>query len=454
MTTRAAIYARISKDLAQEGLGIARQLSDCRAYAKKKGYVVVLELKDNDISASGLKQRPSYLQLRELMETRSIDLAVVYSMDRLHRSMAELVDYIELSRRTDVGIVSVTGGSINLATADGRLQAHIFGAFAAAEREKTQERIKRKHAELAQSGKWPGQRVYGYRADASVVKKESDVIKDLCARLLAGEGYNSIASDLNTRGIPTLTGAKWRASTITGIARSARIAGHREHKGVISFRNAWEAIIDEETSMLLRSRLMPGRSGGTRGGPRKHLLTGLLVCGKCNHGMVRGLAGKQKTPNYRCPANQGSGACGGTSISLTGAEAFLSEALFVAHDEAVDDDQQSDDLEVWAEKRKALESRQKTLAELLGKGLMEPEEWVLASAANREELKRLPEPRVKPHRKRITGDELRSAWPDIPGTTKRALLDDAFIRIVVMPRRIVTGQKTFDPGRLVPEWRR
>jgi len=50
---RAAIYTRISKDLALEGLGVARQLKDCRALAEKYGWTVVEEFEDNDISASG-----------------------------------------------------------------------------------------------------------------------------------------------------------------------------------------------------------------------------------------------------------------------------------------------------------------------------------------------------------------------------------------------------------------
>lgn len=454
MTTRAAIYTRISKDLAHEGLGVARQLMDCRSYADQHGYEIVAELEDNDISASGLKKRPSYLRLKELMEQRQVDLVLVYSMDRLHRNMAELISYIDLSRKTEVGIISITGGKVNLSTADGRFQAHIFGAVAAAEREKTQERIKRKHLSLAQDGAWPGKRVYGYNEDATVVENEAAIIKELCERVLAGEGYNSVARDLNERGIPTLTGAKWRATTITGIVKSGRIAGHREHHGVITKRNAWPAIIDDETSMLLRARLVPGKSGGTRGGPRKHLLTGLLRCGLCGHGLVRGLVGKSKTPNYRCPKNQGAGACGRLSIILEATEAFLAEVVFTAYDAAMVEDTGDDELTAWTEKRQALETRKTKLAELVGEGLMEPEEWIQASMAIKKQLAEMPEPRISGKRAKITGEELRAAWPYMPTPAKRILLEETFVQVQVMPRRIVTGAKIFDAGRLVPEWRR
>jgi DNA invertase Pin-like site-specific DNA recombinase len=89
---RAAIYTRISKDLTLAGLGVARQLKDCRAMAERKGWRVVHELEDNDISATGGKTRPAYVRLKALMQARAIDVVVVYSADRLHRNSRELED--------------------------------------------------------------------------------------------------------------------------------------------------------------------------------------------------------------------------------------------------------------------------------------------------------------------------------------------------------------------------
>ncbi|MCQ9163005.1 recombinase family protein [Arthrobacter sp. STN4] len=452
---RAAIYTRISKDLLQEGLGVARQLEDCRKYAADHGIEIVAELEDNDISASGLKTRPSYLELRELMEGRKIDLALVFSTDRLHRSMAELVAFIELSRSTDVGIVSVTGGALNLATADGRFQAHIFGAVAAAEREKAQERILRKHRELAEHGKWPGRRVFGMTADATVIPAEAEIIRELAERVLAGEGFNDIARDLNARGVGTVTSATWRASTIVAIVRSARIAGHREHHGVVTARDAWPAIIDDGTSMLLRARLAPGQSGVKRGGPRKHLLTGLLKCGKCGYPLVRGLGGKSRTPNYRCAKNVGAPNCGGLTINAAPAEEFLAEVLFQARDRPAElETNDAGELAKWAAEREKLEKRKDALAEMAGSGEMDMAEWSIAAKAVKKKLADLPEPDVRPRRARQTGAELRAAWPAMPTPERRKLLEDTFIEVKILPRLITTGAKVFDPRRFEISWRR
>lgn len=100
---RAAIYTRISKDLTLEGLGVARQRTDCRALVAKFGWTTVEEFEDNDISASGGKSRPDYEKLKALMEVGGVDVVVVYAADRLHRNSRELEDWIDLAARTGGG---------------------------------------------------------------------------------------------------------------------------------------------------------------------------------------------------------------------------------------------------------------------------------------------------------------------------------------------------------------
>ncbi|MFJ2470555.1 recombinase family protein [Glutamicibacter sp. NPDC087583] len=452
---RAAIYARISRDMQKQGLGVARQMTDCRAYAAANGLEVVAELVDNDISASGLKKRPSYLELRELMEARGVDVVIVWSMDRLHRSMAELVDFIALSNSSGVGMVSVTGSAIDLSTAEGRFQAHIFGAVAAAEREKTQERIKRKALSLAQAGAWPAKRVYGYLASGEVVEEEAEIIRELAARVLDGEGLNEVSRDLESRGIGTLNSATWRASTVRTLLYSARIAGHREHHGVIVARDCWPAILDQESHTLLRAKLAPGQSGKKRGGPRKYLLTGLLTCSLCGTGLVRGLAGKSRVPNYRCPKNQGTKACGRLSINFDSTEEFLTEALFAAHDRLADatPDGQGPSLAEWTEARDRIEERRRRANLAMSEGVIEIDEWIEIRASFDRQIAELGEPQMQTTRPRVTGAELRAAWPTMPTPIRRQLMEKAFEKVVVQPRRIVTGRKVFDPGRLEPVWK-
>jgi site-specific DNA recombinase len=56
----AAIYARISADVEGTGLGVSRQLEDCRKLAAERGWPVGDEYVDNDVSAFSGKRRRDY----------------------------------------------------------------------------------------------------------------------------------------------------------------------------------------------------------------------------------------------------------------------------------------------------------------------------------------------------------------------------------------------------------
>ena len=455
-TKRVAIYARISKDLTHKGLGVERQIADCKRYAADRGHEVVEVLIDNDISASGLKRRPSYLRLREMMTDRQVDLVLVYALDRLHRSMKELVEYIDLAEKTGIGIASITGGNINLASADGRLHAHMLGAFASAEREKTQERIKRKMRDLAEKGEWPGRRVYGFTAEGpEIVEEEAEVIREMAARILDGETLNFVASDFERRGIGTLQSTTWRASTVRTILYSARIAGHREHRGVITHRDAWPAIIDQETHYRLRARFAPGQGRGPkRGGPRKHLLTGLLRCGKCDGRMVFCLNGATRTPSYRCPKVQGNANCGALAIVAEPTVELLAEMLFEAHDRLAEAEPVDVDYAAWESKREQLAARKSQLAAAFGEGALEMAEWLVAKKVIETQMNALPAPpnTAGASSLRMTGTEAREAWPHFSEHQKRQAMERLWDRVIIHPRRIVTGEKIYDPSRVEPIW--
>lgn len=448
---RAAIYTRVSKDLTLEGLAVGRQLKDCLALARRKGWRVLDEkFEDNDISAAGGKHRPAYLRLRALMEAGGVDVVVVYSADRLHRNPRELEDWIDLASATGINIHSATNGHIDLSNPDGRTMARVVTAFAAGEVEKTKMRILRKHLELAEAGAWPGQKCYGYTADAQIIPEEAAVIRELAARVLHGEGLNAIARDLGARGIPTARGASWRAASIRNILMSPRIAGLRVHRGKVSARGQWSAIVSEETSLMLRNRFAPGRATGQIGGPRKHLLTGLLVCSKCGTGMVKCVNGKSKKESYRCPRNVGAAACGGTTIVAAETQAWLAEAAFQFQDARVVG--QTEATSEWLEQTGALDARLEEIAADYAVGAIGRSEWQAARAAIERAKSALPVPIVRP-RELTTGAMLRSTWDSMAVSVQRAVLDDIFVKVVVMPRRQATGAKSFDARRLVPEWK-
>jgi site-specific DNA recombinase len=67
------------------GLGVARQLEDCRKLAADRGWLVGDEFVDNDVSAFSGKPRRSYARMLADLESGARDAVIVYNLYRLHR---------------------------------------------------------------------------------------------------------------------------------------------------------------------------------------------------------------------------------------------------------------------------------------------------------------------------------------------------------------------------------
>ena len=205
---RFAIYTRISRDRVGAGLGVDRQLEDCKTLVDHLGGTVILTLSDNDISAYSGKPRPGYVELLKAMRSCQIDAVAAWHGDRLHRSMTELETYVEASEAHSVATYTVRAGAIDLSTPSGRLVARQLGAVARYEVEHSIERQKAAKLQAAKAGKHSGgNRPFGYSKDGmKIVPEEAVVLHQMATRLLNGDSYRTIALALNDQGITTSKG--------------------------------------------------------------------------------------------------------------------------------------------------------------------------------------------------------------------------------------------------------
>lgn len=89
--------------------------------------------------SGGKKDRPV---LQELLDNiRPGDVVVIWKLDRLSRSLRDLIDLVELLKGKEVGIVSLND-PIDTTSAQGRLVYSFFGALAEFERDIIRERTK------------------------------------------------------------------------------------------------------------------------------------------------------------------------------------------------------------------------------------------------------------------------------------------------------------------------
>ncbi len=89
---RAAIYARVSTT---NGQTPENQLAELRKAARRMGWKVVEEYVDHGISgAKGRDKRPAYDALCKAATRKEFDVVMAWSVDRLGRSLQDLVQFL------------------------------------------------------------------------------------------------------------------------------------------------------------------------------------------------------------------------------------------------------------------------------------------------------------------------------------------------------------------------
>lgn len=314
---RAVIYSRISDDRAGDGLGVARQETECRQLCERNGWAVLDVLVDNDRSAYSGKRRPSYEALLDGLKVGSWDAVVAWHPDRLHRSPRELEAFIDLLDATGTKVETVMAGYWDLSTPSGRLVARQLGAVARYESEHKSERARSKAHELFLAGRPAGgDRCYGYGRSGPdrlvVVEHEAERIRRAADLLLAGRSLRSICAEWTEAEVPTVTGAGWAPITLKRIVTSAHVAGKRERDGIV-VDAVWPAILPWETVQRLRVVLTdPTRRRNLRS--RRYLLTGgIAVCGICDAPLVARPRDDGRRC-YVCAKGPGQSGCGGLRV--------------------------------------------------------------------------------------------------------------------------------------------
>jgi DNA invertase Pin-like site-specific DNA recombinase len=138
MRKRVAIYARVSTD--EQTLD--NQLQELRGVAERMGWQVAAEYIDHGIGgAAGRDRRPAYDRLYGAFVRREIDLVMAWSVDRLGRSLQQLVALLSDLHAKDVDLYLHQQG-IDTTTPAGKAMFQMCGVFSEFERAMIRERVK------------------------------------------------------------------------------------------------------------------------------------------------------------------------------------------------------------------------------------------------------------------------------------------------------------------------
>ena len=134
---KAAIYLRVSTT----DQTTANQERELRAVAARLGHEIVEVYEDHGISgAKGRDKRPAFDRLHRDITRRKFDLVMAWSVDRLGRSLQDLMHFHDHVHARNVGLYLHQQG-LDTTTPAGKAMFQMMGVFAEFERSMIRERV-------------------------------------------------------------------------------------------------------------------------------------------------------------------------------------------------------------------------------------------------------------------------------------------------------------------------
>lgn len=302
-----AIYIRWSTEDQGEGTTLDVQLDACKSYVISQGWSFSDDLVFVDDGISGATmERPALGRMRSLIKDGRIDCVVVYKLDRLSRSVLDMVKLV-LEEWKDRCYVKSAREPIDTLSPTGRMFFYQLMSFAEWERAVIKDRMHAGRVRRAQEGRDPGVPVpYGYvkspNGTIQVDPVKGPIVKRIFKLYLSGLGARTIGRELRKEGILSPEGVNWRESSVAHILSNISYTGvlwfgknvRKNGKRVKAaepqvvkegFYPALVSKADFDAVQTLKTQRPNVGSGGGRANTSPHLLTGLSRC-KCGESLI------------------------------------------------------------------------------------------------------------------------------------------------------------------------
>ena len=264
---RCAIYTRKSTE---EGLdmdfnSLQAQRESCEAYIRSQrgeGWKLIATGYDDGGISGGTMERPALRKLLADIESGSVDVVVVYKVDRLTRSLHDFSKMVEVFDRKGVSFVAVTQ-QFNTTTSMGRLTLNVLLSFAQFEREVTGERIRDKIAASIKKGIWMGGGLpRGYRVEDRkliVVPEDAEQVRTIFRMYLDLPSVRELALALRkmgmkSKGTPGRPSAYMSRGALHNLLKSPIYIGMLHHRGAL-YPGQHEAIVDKDVWDEVQAKL-------------------------------------------------------------------------------------------------------------------------------------------------------------------------------------------------------
>lgn len=271
---RVAIYCRVSTtEQANEGFSIEEQEKRLKSFCRINEWKLVDKFIDAGYSG-GNTERPALTNLLNNMD--KFDLVLVYKLDRLSRSVRDLMALLDKFEENDVAFRSATE-VFDTSSAFGKLFITLVGAMAEWERSTISERTMMGKYAAMEKGYFIGNVPFCYdKVDGKLVPNENRKVVDfIIDRFKKGLSFTQISNELNHSKYKTPRNRLWTKTRVIDILTGPTIRGHSAY-GDKLFKNTHEPIVSEKDYRTVRNYLdsLPNRRRHTY----SNIFRSKLVC--------------------------------------------------------------------------------------------------------------------------------------------------------------------------------
>lgn len=295
-----AIYVRVStEEQKREGFSIRAQIDKLTKYASIKDWTIHDIFNDEGISGKNIEERPALLRMIEDIKKGKINAVLVFKLDRLTRSIRDLMELTDIFNDNRCEFCSLTE-NIDTHTATGRMFLKILGIFAEFERENLIERVRSGFEGKASEGYTNVRTIpsYGYdrkKGDKilSINEEEAKIVQYIFNCFV--EEYKNeyrIAKELNAKQIKTKTNSYWRPITVKRVLENETYVGKiryaiKDKERFKVFDGKHEAIVSEEIFQKAQSIINNREKVVITKRPKTDAyFSGMLTCSHCGGKMV------------------------------------------------------------------------------------------------------------------------------------------------------------------------
>lgn len=213
LDTAVAVLRVSTVEQADSGLGLDAQRSAVEAEAARRGLRVVAVLADEGVSGTmDPKDRPAMAEALRLLESGQAGTLLTAKVDRLSRSLADLLGLLKRAEAGGWCVVSADG-LLDSCSLQGRIMAMVLGVVAEIEREFIRSRTR----EALAAKKARGQRV------GRPVETAEGTRRRIAELRATGITLAEVAAALNGDGVTTAKGRPWSAQNVARVIESLKL---------------------------------------------------------------------------------------------------------------------------------------------------------------------------------------------------------------------------------------